>query len=49
MVTYSRQLKEHHDQRVAMRNTLRAQGRPIIYVSTALAASFLTLLFSAQY
>jgi predicted RND superfamily exporter protein len=43
MVTYSRQLNEHHDQKVAMFNTLLAQGRPIIYVSLALAAGFLTL------
>ena len=48
MVTYSRQLKEHHDQKIAMFNTLRSQGRPIIYVSLALAASFLTLTFSSQ-
>ena len=46
MVTYSRQLKIHHDQRLAMIETLRTQGRPIIYVSIALAASFLTLLAS---
>jgi uncharacterized protein len=46
MVTYNRQLTEHHDQRVAMFNTLRAQGRPIIYVSLALIAGFLPLLAS---
>jgi hypothetical protein len=46
MVTYNRQLGEHHDQRIAMFNTLRAQGRPIIYVSLALVAGFLPLLAS---
>ena len=46
MVTYSRQLKEHHDQRIAMFNTMKAQGRPIIYVSAALAGGFLVLAFS---
>jgi hypothetical protein len=46
MVTYSRQLNEHHDQRVAMFNTMRAQGRPIIYVSLALAGGFMVLCFS---
>jgi len=43
MVTYSRRLNARHDQRLAMFDTLRAQGRPIIYVSVALAAGFLTL------
>jgi hypothetical protein len=43
MVTYNRQLNLHHDQTKAMFNTLRAQGRPIIYVSLALAAGFVTL------
>jgi predicted RND superfamily exporter protein len=43
MVTYSRQLRAHGDQRVAMLNTLRAQTRPILYVSLALTASFLVL------
>src|SRR2546425_7409772 len=46
MVTYSRQLNENHDQRLAMFNTLRAEGRPIVYVSLALAAGFLTLVAS---
>jgi predicted RND superfamily exporter protein len=46
MVTYSRQLKAHHDQKLAMIATLRSQGRPIIYVSLALAAGFLTLVAS---
>lgn len=41
MVAYSRQLRAHHDQRLAMFNTMKAQGRPIIYVSLALAAGFL--------
>jgi len=48
MVTYNRQLREHHDQKLAMFNTLRAQGRPIIYVSLALIASFLPLLLSER-
>ncbi|HET7343013.1 MAG TPA: MMPL family transporter [Methylomirabilota bacterium] len=47
MVTYSRQLKLHKNQRVAMFNTMRAEGRPIIYVSLALAAGFLALVFSS--
>ena len=46
MVAYSRQLQEHHDQRIAMFNTLRSQGRPIICVSLALTASFCVFLFS---
>lgn len=46
MVTYSRQLNELHDQRRAMFETLRIEGRPIIYVSIALAAGFLTLVAS---
>ena len=46
MVRYSRELNAHHDQRVAMFNTLRAQGKPIIYVSAALAGGFLALVFS---
>ncbi len=46
MVTYSRQLKRHHDQRLAMVDTLRSEGRPIIYVSLALIAGFLTLIAS---
>jgi hypothetical protein len=46
MITYSRQLNIHHDQRVAMINTLRSQGRPIIYVSMALAGGFGVMVFS---
>lgn len=46
MVRYSRELNIHHDQRVAMFNTLRSQGKPILYVSLALAGGFLTLVFS---
>jgi predicted RND superfamily exporter protein len=46
MVTYSRQLNEHHDQRVAMLNTMKIQGPPIIYVSLALAAGFLVSVVS---
>jgi hypothetical protein len=48
MVTYSRQLNEHHDQKIAMFNTLKSQGRPIIFVSVALAAGFLTMVVSSQ-
>jgi predicted RND superfamily exporter protein len=47
MVTYNRQLNIHHDQKIAMYNTMRAQGRPIIYVSVALAAGFMALVFSS--
>src|SRR5207244_5042192 len=43
MVTYSRQLKEHGDQRRAMFNTLGIEGRPIVYVSVALAGGLLVL------
>ncbi len=46
MVTYSRQLRLHHDQKIAMINTMRSQGRPIIYVSLALTGGFLVLIFS---
>jgi len=46
MVTYSRQLNQYHDQKIAMLNTMKAQGRPIIYVSLALAGGFLVLAFS---
>jgi predicted RND superfamily exporter protein len=46
LMTYRRQRSEHHDQRMAILNTLRLQGQPIIYVSLALAAAFLVLLFS---
>jgi predicted RND superfamily exporter protein/CRP-like cAMP-binding protein len=46
MVTYSRRLQVHHDQERAMFETLRAQGRPIVYVSAALIATFLVLPFS---
>ena len=47
MITYARQLNLHHDQRVAMIETLRIQGRPIVYVSLALAGGFLILVFSS--
>ena len=47
MITYARQLNLHHDQRVAMVETLRIQGRPIVYVSLALAGGFLVLAFSS--
>jgi predicted RND superfamily exporter protein len=46
VVTYWRQLREHRDRRVAMFNTMRAQGRPIIRISLALAGGFLILAFS---
>jgi predicted RND superfamily exporter protein len=46
MITYARQLNRHHDQRVAMLETLRMQARPIVYVSLALAGGFLVLGFS---
>jgi hypothetical protein len=46
MVTLSRQLREHHDQALAMLNTMKSQGRPIIYVSLALAAGFLVSVVS---
>lgn len=47
MVTYNRQLNLHHDQTKAMVETLRSEGRPIIYVSLALAAGFFVLMFSS--
>ncbi|HEY2991664.1 MAG TPA: MMPL family transporter [Methylomirabilota bacterium] len=47
MVTYNRQLNLHHDQTRAMVETLRSEGRPIIYVSLALAAGFFVLMFSS--
>ena len=46
MITLNRQLNEHHDQQVAMVNTMKSQGRPIIYVSLALAAGFLVSVVS---
>ena len=46
MIRYSRELKRHHDQRRAMVDTLRSQGRPVIYVSLALAAGFFVVGFS---
>ena len=47
MITYARQLNIHHDQRVAMVETLRIEARPIVYVSLALAGGFLILVFSS--
>ena len=47
MVTYNRQLNLHNDQTRAMVETLRSEGRPIIYVSVALAAGFFVLMFSS--
>ncbi|MEK6683649.1 MAG: MMPL family transporter, partial [Nitrospirota bacterium] len=46
MVRYSRELNTHHDQKIAMFNTMKAQGRPIIYVSLALAGGFVVLTLS---
>ena len=46
MVRYSRELNEHHDQKIAMFNTMKAQGQPIIYVSLALAGGFVVLVLS---
>jgi hypothetical protein len=46
MVTYSRQLNEHHDQRIAVIRTMAIQGRPIVFISLALAAGFGVLAFS---
>ena len=46
MVTYSRQLNEHHDQRIAVIRTMAIQGRPIVFISIALAAGFGVLSFS---
>ena len=43
IVTYRRQLRVHGDPAVAMVHTMRAQGRPIIYVSVALAGGFAML------
>jgi uncharacterized protein len=47
MVTYNRHLNAHNDQTRAMVETLRSEGRPIIYVSLALAAGFFVLMFSS--
>jgi predicted RND superfamily exporter protein len=46
MVTYSRQLSRYHDKKIAVLNTMKIQGRPIIYISLALAGGFLVLVFS---
>lgn len=46
VVTYWRELSEHRDRRVAMFNTIRAQSRPIVRISLALAGGFLVLAFS---
>ncbi len=47
MATYHRQLRIHHNQRVAMLETMRIEGAPIIYVSLALSAGFLTMTASS--
>jgi len=46
MVTYSRQLNEHHDERTAVVRTMAIQFRPIVFVSMALASGFAVLAFS---
>lgn len=46
MVTYSRQLKEHADERTAVIRTMAIQFRPIVFVSMALASGFAVLAFS---
>jgi predicted RND superfamily exporter protein len=43
IVTYRAELRAHGDRRLAMVRTMRAQGRPIIYVSLALAGGFAIL------
>src|SRR5262249_11633315 len=40
-------LNEHNNQTLAMLQTLRSEGRPIIYVSLALTAGFFVLMFSS--
>jgi len=46
MMTYSRQLNEHRDERTAVLHTLFIQFRPIVFVSMALACGFIVLVFS---
>jgi hypothetical protein len=46
LMTYRDELREGRDRRTAILNTLRLQGRPIIYVSLVLAAGFGVLVFS---
>lgn len=46
VVTYWRELREHGDRRIAMLNTIKAQSRPIVRISLALAGGFLVLAFS---
>ncbi len=46
MMTYSRQLNEHRDERAAVLHTLFIQFRPIVFVSMALACGFSVLVFS---
>lgn len=40
VITYRRALREDGDRRLAMLRTMRAQGRPVIYVSLATAGGF---------
>ena len=46
VVTYWRELRAHRNRRVAMIRTMRAQGRPIVRISLALAGGFLVLALS---
>jgi uncharacterized protein len=46
MMTYSRQLNAHRDERTAVLHTLLIQFRPIVFISTALACGFIVLVFS---
>lgn len=46
MVRYSRELNRVHDQEAAMRLSVTAMGRPVIYSSIALAGGFVILVFS---
>ncbi len=46
VVTYRRELWNHGDRTRAMIDTMKAQGRPVIYVSVALAGGFLVCALS---
>lgn len=46
MIRYSDELKAHHDQKAAMFATLRSVGKPITYISLALAGGFFIMVFS---
>jgi uncharacterized membrane protein YdfJ with MMPL/SSD domain len=47
MTTYHRRFAAHGDRQRAMIETLRIEARPILYISLALAAGFLTSQFSS--